>query len=270
MPKLSRSHLTIAAATAAAAVGGTAVAGATGTTSTTTTTERPAGPRETPLTGSTKDKVQAAALAKVAGTVLRVETERGGAYEAHIRKADGTEVEVKVSKAFEVTAVEEGGRRGDGPGHGHGGPGGHADLTAIATKLGVTEAALQKAVEDARPADTGKDRGADRAADLAKALGVETAKVQTILDANRPQRGDRGDRGGPGPRRPDDTALVSALAKGLSKTEAEVQAALTKAEEAHRADHEARETAMYAAVAKALGKDAADVKAAFEASRPTP
>jgi hypothetical protein len=96
---------------------------------------------------------------------------------------------------------------------------------------------------------------------------VETAKVQEILDANRPQRGAGG---GPGQGRPDESALVSALAKGLSKTEAEVRAALRKAEDAHRAEREARETAMYAAVAKALGKDAAAVKAAFEAARPTP
>ena len=93
--------------------------------------------------------------------------------------------------------------------------------------------------------------------------------MQAILDANRPQRD--GDRGrGPGPGGGDDSALVSALAKGLSKSEADVRAALTRAEQTHRADHEARETAMYAAVAKALGKDAADVKAAFEAARPTP
>ena len=39
--------------------------------------------------------------------MLRLETDSGGAYEAHVRKADGTPVEVKVSKQFEVTAVEE-------------------------------------------------------------------------------------------------------------------------------------------------------------------
>ena len=36
-----------------------------------------------------------------------VETDEGGVYEAHIRKSDGTEVEVKVDKAFNVTAVDE-------------------------------------------------------------------------------------------------------------------------------------------------------------------
>jgi uncharacterized membrane protein YkoI len=65
---------------------------------------------EKPLTGETADKVKAAALAKVpGGTVLRVETDadHGSPYEAHVRKADGTEVEVLVNKDFEVTAVNE-------------------------------------------------------------------------------------------------------------------------------------------------------------------
>jgi uncharacterized membrane protein YkoI len=65
---------------------------------------------ETPLTGETADKVTAAALAKVPGaTVLRVETDadHGSPYEAHLRKSDGTEVEVLVNKDFEATAVNE-------------------------------------------------------------------------------------------------------------------------------------------------------------------
>jgi len=69
---------------------------------------------EKALTGETADKVTAAAKAKVAGgTVLRVETDadHGSPYEAHVRKADGTEVEVLVNKDFEVTAVNELGKR---------------------------------------------------------------------------------------------------------------------------------------------------------------
>ena len=65
---------------------------------------------ETALTGDTADKVKAAALAKVPGaTVLRVETDadHGSPYEAHLRKSDGTEVEVLVNKDFEATAVNE-------------------------------------------------------------------------------------------------------------------------------------------------------------------
>ena len=51
-----------------------------------------------------------AALAKVdGGTIERVETDadHGSPYEAHVRKADGTELEVLVNKSFEVTAVNE-------------------------------------------------------------------------------------------------------------------------------------------------------------------
>ena len=55
----------------------------------------------------------AAALAKVPGTVERVETnvDSSAPYEAHIRKADGTEVEVQVSKDYSVAAVNEMGGR---------------------------------------------------------------------------------------------------------------------------------------------------------------
>jgi uncharacterized membrane protein YkoI len=72
---------------------------------------RPGGrPGEKALTGDTAAKVKAAAEQKVSGgTVLRVETDadHGSPYEAHVRKSDGTEVEVLVNKDFEVTAVNE-------------------------------------------------------------------------------------------------------------------------------------------------------------------
>ena len=66
------------------------------------------GQREVLLTGDTAAKVKAAALAKVPGaTVERVETDvdHGSPYEAHLRKSDGTELEVLVNKDFAVTAV---------------------------------------------------------------------------------------------------------------------------------------------------------------------
>ena len=76
---------------------------------------RPGGrPAEKALTGATASKVKAAALKKVpGGTVLRVETDadHGSPYEAHVRKSDGTEVEVLVNKDFEATAVNEMGKR---------------------------------------------------------------------------------------------------------------------------------------------------------------
>jgi uncharacterized membrane protein YkoI len=66
------------------------------------------GKTEKLLTGDTAAKVKAAALAKVSGgTIERVETDvdHGSPYEAHVRKADGTSVEVLVNENFEVTAV---------------------------------------------------------------------------------------------------------------------------------------------------------------------
>jgi uncharacterized membrane protein YkoI len=273
MPNLSRTHLTTVAAVVAAALGGTAIANAASSSSDATTSSTPSTPStatpqsrpapEKALTGTTADKVKAAALAKVPGTVLRVEEDRGGVYEAHIRKADGTEVEVAVDKEFNVTAVEEhsGGRGG------RGGRGDREDLAAVATTLGVTEAKLGAAVEAARPDNGSRPERGDRAAALAKALGVEISAVQKVLDANRPARGADGAKPARGDR-PDQTDLIAALAKGLSIDEAKVKTALEAAETAHRGEHEAERKAMYAAVAKALDKSAAEVEAAFEAARP--
>jgi len=71
------------------------------------------GTKEELLTGDTADKVKAAALAAVpGGTVERVENDaEGSPYEAHMTKADGTHVTVKVDAGFNVTGIEEG--------HGH-------------------------------------------------------------------------------------------------------------------------------------------------------
>ena len=65
------------------------------------------GKTEAALTGETAAKVQAAALAKVPGTVERVETnvDSSAPYEAHITKADGTQVEVQVNSDYTVAAV---------------------------------------------------------------------------------------------------------------------------------------------------------------------
>lgn len=81
-------------------------------------------PDEKTLTGTDADKAKAAALAAVpGGTVYRVETDGdGAAYEAHMVKADGTEVTVKMDSSFKVTGTEAG--HGAGRHGGHGGPGG--------------------------------------------------------------------------------------------------------------------------------------------------
>jgi len=66
------------------------------------------GVREKLLTGDVAAKVRQAALDEVGGgTVERVETDadHGSPYEAHIRRPDGTELEVLVNEDFSVTAV---------------------------------------------------------------------------------------------------------------------------------------------------------------------
>ena len=63
---------------------------------------------EAALPSDVAAKVKAAAEAKVPNaTVERVETDvdHGSPYEAHLRKSDGTELEVLVNSSFEVTAV---------------------------------------------------------------------------------------------------------------------------------------------------------------------
>ena len=120
-----RSKLVTAAAVAAAAVSGGAIANAATSSSTpsassTAKQHDPSkgghtanGKTEKLLTGDVAAKVKAAALAKVSGTVERVETnvDSSAPYEAHIRKADGTEVEVQVSKDYSVAAVNTMGHR---------------------------------------------------------------------------------------------------------------------------------------------------------------
>jgi hypothetical protein len=66
------------------------------------------GKEEQALPSAVAAKVAAAAKAKVPGATLeRTETDvdHGSPYEAHLRKADGTELEVLVNKDFRVTAV---------------------------------------------------------------------------------------------------------------------------------------------------------------------
>jgi hypothetical protein len=107
-------------------IAGTQIAGAQTATPTATASSTPSGdartgtdvghgPNETLLTGTTADKVKAAALAAVpGGTIIRVETDSDGSpYEAHVQKSDGTVVTVKVDKNFDVTDTVSG--FGSGP-----------------------------------------------------------------------------------------------------------------------------------------------------------
>ena len=143
-PKRLRVGLAITATTLGAALGGAAIAGAATNGSTATSTSgvssatsgaaaangapNPAtmshGPGETLLTSTTADKVKAAVLAAVPGaTIIRVETDSAGSpYEAHMTKADGTQVTVKVDANFKVTATVQGFGAGPGGGRARSGP----------------------------------------------------------------------------------------------------------------------------------------------------
>jgi uncharacterized membrane protein YkoI len=112
----ARTKLVTAAAVAAAAVGGAAAANAASSPSSSSSAASVAkgphtvnGKSEQTLTGDVAAKVRAAALAKVSGTVDRVETnvDSSAPYEAHITKSDGTQVEVQVSEDYSVAAVNE-------------------------------------------------------------------------------------------------------------------------------------------------------------------
>ena len=88
---------------------------------------------EKPVSAAITSELTQKALAKVpGGKVYRVETDSGdAAYEAHMTKADGTEVTVKFDKNLNVTGVETRMGKGDprmgGPHGGPGGPGGPGD-----------------------------------------------------------------------------------------------------------------------------------------------
>ena len=99
-------------------------AGSTSSSSSSSTPGRPPN-GETELSGETAAKAKAAALAAVAGgTVVRASTEdpsdpSKAAYEVHVRKGDGSEVEVLLDSSYKVLAVNA------APAHGGGGcPGG--------------------------------------------------------------------------------------------------------------------------------------------------
>jgi len=130
-----RTKLITGAAICGAAIGGGAIANAATSSTASSTTSSPSssaparagqppqnpsqgghtvnGKTETLLTGDLAAKVRAAALAKVPGTVERVETnvDSSAPYEAHIVKSDGTEVEVQVNRDYTVAAVNTMGGR---------------------------------------------------------------------------------------------------------------------------------------------------------------
>lgn len=132
---------------------------------------------------------------------------------------------------------------------------GRRGLDDLAGALGVSEDKLRDALSDLRPA---RDPGhADLAAAVAKALGVDTAKVTAAIDAIRK------DRSGPRGR----AGIASALAKALGIDAAKVRTALRDAIDS---EHKARRDEQAAALATAIGGvSAADVASALDKLRPT-
>jgi hypothetical protein len=89
------------------------------------------GPGETILSGDSLAKATAAADAAEPGaSIIRIETDSSGAaYEAHMTKADGSIVTVKMDANYKVTGIED--AFGTGPNgagiHGPGPMGSHSD-----------------------------------------------------------------------------------------------------------------------------------------------
>ena len=86
---------------------------------------QPVRPDEKSVSSATAATLRAAALKAVpGGTVYRIETDAGdGAYEVHMKKADGSLVTVKFDKNLKVTKVETGMGMGDPAPAGRGAPG---------------------------------------------------------------------------------------------------------------------------------------------------
>jgi len=142
---------------------------------------------EAELSGATAAKVRSAVLAKLPGaTILRMSAEdsregAGAAYEAHVKKADGTMAEVLLDKSFKVTTVRAGGFHG-GFGGRHGGN--EAELTGTtASKVkAAVQAKVPGATVDRMSAEDAAERtGAAYEAHVTKADGTH---VEVLLDKN--------------------------------------------------------------------------------------
>lgn len=167
---------------------------------------------------------------------------------------------------------------------------GGPDFSALAEKLGVSEAELKGAFEAIRPTEDGPgdfggpdgpDDGPgfgpggpdgpprELGASLAKELGVSESELRKAFEAApRPPMPD----GPPGFRergdRPDLSALAASLAKSLGLEQSKVEAALSKRLEEHEAEHRDGHREMAAALAKELGLSTAKVEAALEELAP--
>lgn len=149
--------------------------------------------------------VDTAALAKSLGVsedkltaaIDKVRTSLADAHEADevaaIAKAlNASSADVKAVLDAQQSASGKGQDGGPGFGGHRGGdgdgPGSDALVTALAKKLGTTEAKVRAALQSARPDHSGdpSSRQDDLASALAKALGLDASKVKTAIAAQRP------------------------------------------------------------------------------------
>jgi uncharacterized membrane protein YkoI len=178
-------------------------------------------PAETVLTGSALQSASSAATAAVpGGTVERASAEdpkdaSGAAYEVHVRKTDGTQVEVLENASFKVlsvTAGHRGGHPGGGPDRRGGNPN-EAPLTG-ATLKSATDAAVAAVpggtVRGASAEDKNDKSGAAYEVHVTKTDGTDVVvledgafKVLSVTADPHPGGGPGGPghgfgRGGPG------------------------------------------------------------------------
>jgi uncharacterized membrane protein YkoI len=142
---------------------------------------------ETPLTGDTLTKAEAAAVAKAGGSANAATTENdsslaGAAYEVHVTKADGTHVTVVEDSSFAVLGVETGGSPG-GPGgpRGTGHPGnGETPLTGdTATKAKAAAVAKAGGTADSATTETdSSDASAAYEVHVTKADGTHVTVIE--------------------------------------------------------------------------------------------
>ncbi len=182
-----RAGLAVVAISALAA-GGAGLADAASSTSRAPGTHG-ANPAETVLTGSALQSASAAAIAAVpGGAVERASIEdptdaSKAAYEVHVAKADGSQVQVLEDASFKVLSTTAG---GPGPGHGHGpgGPGGNPNEAALtgATLSAVTAAAIAAVpgatVDRATAEDKAETTGAAYEVHVTKAGGAEATVLE--------------------------------------------------------------------------------------------
>jgi hypothetical protein len=158
-------------------------------------------------------------------------------------------------------------------GHGRLGRRGIFGRDELATRLGVTPAALRDALKAIHTSRTPAQRRTDFIQALATALGKPVDQVTAAVTSVVP---DRRGPGAPGDRK---AGLTAALAKELGVEAAKVQAGLDKLradfgpgrrDRDHGGPRTARADAFVNAIAAATGVDAAKVRAALAKLRPGP